>query len=184
MRSISIFTITILLAVVSTALRAVPPGNSDAATSGTAVALPAAGTTRVVDQNEIERILSDRSAELTVVNFWATFCGPCVEEMPYFVRVAKENKPTDVRVIGISVDLKAQIASHVEPFLKKREIPYPNVVFYGDQEKMINFFAPEWSGELPVTFIYDKSGKQVAKFLRALTYEELTAAIAKARTAK
>jgi thiol-disulfide isomerase/thioredoxin len=155
---------------------------ADSPTTQTAqMKFPAAGEAPVVGQQDVEKMLKNHGSELLVVNFWATWCAPCVEELPYFVSASKEYKESDVRFLGISIDFHDQVDELVIPFLKKREIPYSNVVFFGKSEEMINFFSPEWSGAIPVTFIYDREGNQVAKILRPLSYEELKSAIENAR---
>ncbi len=134
---------------------------------------PARDTTRIVDNDEVARMVETHGSELLVVNLWATWCGPCLEELPYFERLARETKEGAVQFVGVSVDLKNQVESQVIPFLKKREMPYPSVVFFGDSEEMINFFSTEWKGDIPATFFYNKQGEKVGQFLGQVTYEEL-----------
>ena len=60
---------------------------------------------------ELEKILSSPDNVLHVVNFWATWCAPCVTELPYFEKLAKEYKSGDVKFVLVSLDFPSQIDS-------------------------------------------------------------------------
>lgn len=154
--------------------------SKDTATTAT-VSFPAPGELPILTEaKEISAITANHGSDLLVVNLWATFCAPCVEEMPYFVELSKKYPEKRIRVIGFSADLKSQVESAVKPFLKEKKIPYANyLLFVVDQQQIIDLFAKEWDGGIPVTFFYNKSGKQIAKFLGPLTQEELNAAVEK-----
>jgi thiol-disulfide isomerase/thioredoxin len=134
---------------------------------------PAKGTTRVIDEKEVSSIIANHGSELLVVNFWATWCGPCVEELPYFVQLSKDYDEKAVRIVGFSVDLKKDVETKVVPFLVEREIPYANVVLFVDQEEIINSMSKEWGGEVPATFFFNAKGENVGQFLGQVEYEEL-----------
>ena len=127
----------------------------------------------VKEQAFIEKMTREHGADLLVVNFWATNCAPCVAEMPYFARVSSEYPSSRVRVVGLSADLKRDHEKAVLPFLKDRKIPYANYHLFLDQEALITWFSESWSGELPATFFYDKSGKKLGEIAREVSYEEL-----------
>jgi thiol-disulfide isomerase/thioredoxin len=134
---------------------------------------PNPGTTRLVDQKEVEQLIITHGSDLLVVNMWATYCGPCVEELPYFIELANKYDKEKVLVLGISLDFKNQVEKRVIPFLTEKKVPYPVVVFAGSPGPMIDFLAPEWKGDLPATFFYDKKGNEIGKYLRAVEKEEL-----------
>lgn len=171
----------LLPAAFAGAAPATQPNASDTTTTSSLVyTFPKPGEIKLIDQDkEIDTILAHHGSELLVVNFWATFCAPCVEELPYFVELSKKYPEKKVRVVGFSVDQKRMIDSDVIPFLKKKQIPYANFLIFTDPEKTINSFAPEWGGDIPVTFLYDRNGKQLEKFLRPVTAEELNTAVEK-----
>lgn len=156
---------------------------SDATTTGTIAnkyAFPSAFSAPTVTQEEIEKILKTHGSEVLVVNFWATWCGPCREEIPDFVKVSNEYSPDRVRFIGISLDFQRDVETKLIPYLREQKIEYPNVVFKGNPEATINFFDPEWSGAIPATFIYNASGKRVSSHLEPLHYDQLKAAVEQA----
>lgn len=153
---------------------------ADAATSTTtAFSFPAKGDTRLVGADEIATLLKSHNSDLLVVNFWATWCGPCVEELPYFVKLSQEYPESKVRVVGLSVDLKRDLKTKVIPFLQKRGIPFAVLVVFAEQDKLISTFSPDWGGEVPATFFFDKNGKKLGEVLAPMTEEELRAEVKK-----
>lgn len=152
---------------------------ADEATTVTKFNFPKAGDTRVVGQEEIAEMLRDHGSDLLVVNFWATWCSPCVAEIPYFVRLSKDYPESRVRVVGLSADLKRDVDRLVIPFLREREIPYSNLVVFADTDPLIRMFSGDWGGDIPVTFFYNKEGKKVGEILSELKYEELKEATEK-----
>jgi thiol:disulfide interchange protein DsbD len=94
--------------------------------------------------------------KVVVANFWATWCVPCVQEIPGFNRLHREFAPNGVVVLGVSMDEDGK--ETVEPFLKKHPMDY--VVALGSEE-VARKYALE---SLPVTVVFDRTGKQVKRF--------------------
>jgi len=67
----------------------------------------------------LESAIIKNENTIYVINFWATWCMPCVKELPYFEKLNAENK--DAKVVLISLDFKDQLESKLLPFLKKKE---------------------------------------------------------------
>lgn len=130
-----------------------------------------------VDAQGIHRAVKAQKGRAVVVNFWATWCEPCVKEFPDFVALAKERR--DVAVISVSIDDPADRAV-VEDFLKKQKPTFPVYVkAEGGDEAFINGIDPKWSGAVPLTIVYDVAGKRVLFEEREVTRKEIEAAIAK-----
>lgn len=106
-----------------------------------------------------------------VVNFWATWCAPCVKELPHFEQLNSENKK--VKVVLVSLDFKDQYESKLLPYLKKKAIA-SEVVLLTDKD--YNTWLPQvdkdWSGSIPATLII-KNGKKVFAERIFSSYEEL-----------
>lgn len=105
-----------------------------------------------------KEVLNDKSATY-VVNFWATWCAPCVKELPHFEKLNSENKK--VKVVLVSLDFKNQYETKLLPFLKNKKIK-SEVVLLTDRD--YNAWLPtvdkDWSGSIPATLII-KNGKKV-----------------------
>jgi peroxiredoxin len=103
--------------------------------------------------NEIK--LSDLKGKVVLLNFWATWCGPCKIEMPWFVEFQREYKDKGFAVVAVSLDEEGWEV--VKPFAEGLKLNFPVVV--GDDE-----LAGKFGGiaALPTTFIIDKEGKIVA----------------------
>ena len=82
----------------------------------------------VVDFDEFYSKIDLSSDDTYVINFWATWCSPCVKELPYFESVNKEYADKNVKVILVSLDFPSQIESKLKPYLKKNKIK-SNVIF-------------------------------------------------------
>lgn len=100
--------------------------------------------------------LTDLNPDTTyVINFWATWCVPCVRELPYFEELTEkyDNKP--VKVILVSLDMKSQLSGKLLPFIKKKKIKSKVIVLAdGKTNSWIDLIDPEWSGAIPATLIF------------------------------
>ena len=97
----------------------------------------------------------DLSVDKTyVINFWATWCAPCVKELPYFEEVNKQSIDNNTEVILVSLDFPSQIESKLKPYLKKNKIK-SRVILLDDSK--INTWVPKvserWDGGIPATLI-------------------------------
>lgn len=106
------------------------------------------------DKFEQELILN-RSADTTyIVNFWATWCAPCVKELPYFEELLAMYEDQPFRQILVSLDAVKSLDKRVVPFLKKNNIASEVVLLAdGRANKWIDKIDPSWSGAIPITLI-------------------------------
>ena len=101
----------------------------------------------------------DLSADKTyVINFWATWCAPCVKELPHFEEINKEFKEKNTEVILVSLDFPSQIETKLKPYLKRNKIKSKVILL--DDSKM-NTWVPkvseQWDGGIPATLIVNSS---------------------------
>lgn len=94
----------------------------------------------------------DSANSPTIINFWATFCKPCIAEMPHFQSLAGQYKASGVKLVFVSLDLKEAYPKSIASFVKKRKITAP-VVFLDEQNA--DLFVPlvdsTWSGAIPAS---------------------------------
>ncbi|CAD0007749.1 TlpA family protein disulfide reductase [Flavobacterium chungangense] len=118
-----------------------------------------------------ERIKTGKDSTY-VVNFWATWCAPCIKELPHFEKLGAEYRSDKLVVLLISVDFKSKLSSAVEPFVKRKNLK--NEVFLLNEsspQEYIDRIDPAWSGSIPAT-IFIKGDKR--KFVESeFTYEQL-----------
>ena len=125
----------------------------------------------IYDFTGIEPFLNREDSKTYVVNFWATWCGPCVKELPHFETLQKKYKD-DVEVILISLDFPHQYKSKLQPFIQKHQLTSKVIVLDDpDMNAWIPKIDSQWDGAIPVMLIYNASKR--AFYNRSFTYNEL-----------
>ncbi len=121
----------------------------------------------------------DLSVDKTyVINFWATWCAPCVKELPHFEEVNNEYKNKNTEVILVSLDFPSQIESKLKPYLKKNKIKSRVILL--DDSKMSSWIpkvSEQWDGGIPATLIVNSSNYNF--YPKPFDKEELIAEINK-----
>jgi len=126
---------------------------------------------KTIDEKGVKSLIENRDGRPLLINFWATWCIPCVEEFPDIVKLAKKYK--DVDFVGVSLDHPDEIKSKIEPFLKKMKAPFVNFVAkFKDDQVLIDMINKNWNGAIPATAIYNGKGKQVSFHPKKKTYSE------------
>ena len=107
-----------------------------------------------------KEVLTIESEKVYVVNFWATWCGPCVKELPYFEDLKEEYNGKEVETILVSIDWETNLTRKLIPFLQKNEIK-KKVILFDDPKAndWIDKVDPSWSGAIPITLVMSKDGK-------------------------
>lgn len=124
------------------------------------------------DFNGIEKYLNFSDEKTYVVNFWATWCGPCVKELPYFEKLGATYQSENVEVILISLDFPKQYDSKLKPFIVEKKLQSKVVVLNDvDSNSWIPKVDENWSGAIPATLIYNKNKRQF--YEQSFNYEEL-----------
>ncbi len=126
----------------------------------------------IYDFDGFEHILHFEDEKTYVVNFWATWCRPCIKELPYFEELRENYKDTGVEVILVSLDFPENLESHVIPFIERHNLK-SKVVLLDDvnSNRWIPLVSEEWSGAIPATIIYNKNERKF--YERTFTYDEL-----------
>jgi thiol-disulfide isomerase/thioredoxin len=109
----------------------------------------------VYNFNELEPLLYSNSEKITIVNFWAMWCAPCVKELPYLQAYANKNPETEL--VLVSLDFPKDIETKLKPFLKSKNISERVVILDdADSNTWIDKIDPNWSGSIPFTIIFNK----------------------------
>lgn len=112
---------------------------------------------KVIKFDQLNQLIHKPNDTLYVVNFWATWCAPCVKELPEFERARQAYASQKVSVLLVSMDAKADLAKKVNPFVRNRKIQSRVVLLdEPDLNTWVDQLAPEWSGALPMTLILNK----------------------------
>ena len=170
---------------VDAAAKAQEPATSDAAPADTPpVDDSALGEISFVDQEGIKRLVEEARGKVLVVNVWATYCIPCREETPDLVTFYKNRDPEKVAYLSISSDfLGDPIEDYVRPFAREFSTPFPiHVQNPASPSELLDALNVEtdWSGTLPITFIFNAAGEKVYEHQLNVSLEELEAAVAAA----
>lgn len=136
---------------------------------------------QVVSVSELRSKLAEFKQKPLVVNFWATWCGPCTTEIPDLVKFYKAIDTSRLEMISVSADFfvvgdSAKIVAKVQGFLAQKKVSYPNFIFHGPVDSLSNLF--NLSGVLPETIIYDSSGREIFRHEDMITFSELQKAAA------
>ena len=127
------------------------------------------------------RIVAGRKGRVLVVNFWATWCEPCREEMPSLVAVAKKFPSRDLAVVLVSLDSQKTGPAQVPKFLKAQKVPFVSwLAKTHDPQDLIDAVDPNWDGSLPFTLVYGRNGHVAGRLLGLQTEASFTEAIRKA----
>lgn len=111
------------------------------------------GELKIINVSELEEIMVQAEGEkLKVINFWATWCKPCIKELPYFVNAQKQFP--EVEFIYMSIDF-SENASRTEKFAQKKKLNPSGLYLIDDVDynSWIDKVSPEWSGAIPATLI-------------------------------
>ncbi len=115
----------------------------------------------IIKLNELQRLIAEDNGTVKVINFWATWCAPCIKELPYLEKIHKENSNVEVLLISLDLDLDSD-PEKVYKFVERKGLT--SKVFLlneKDPNKWINSIDKNWSGALPATLIINsKTGKR------------------------
>lgn len=120
----------------------------------------------------LESYLNQKNDTVYVINFWATWCVPCVKELPHFEKLNQKYKTGKFRMILVSLDFPKMIESRVIPFIKLKKLKAEVIVLNDpDANSWIEKVAKEWSGAIPATVIYRNHKRKF--YEQSFTEEEL-----------
>ncbi len=127
---------------------------------------------KTYNYNQLKPLLEKDDDKTYVVNFWATWCAPCVKELPYFETLKKEYASKNVEVLLVSLDFPKQVDKKLIPFINKKQLRSEVVLLDDVNENVwISAIDKSWSGALPATLIYNKNKRKF--YEQSFDYKEL-----------
>lgn len=128
--------------------------------------------------SEFEPLLHQQNDTVYVVNFWATWCRPCVKEMPAFNQLFEEYKNQKLKIVLVSLDFGENIQSRISSFKHNQNLK-PEIVILDDPDSnsWINKVNTDWSGAIPATLIYSKNQRRF--YEQSFDFKELQEELSK-----
>ena len=117
-------------------------------------------------------MLSSHRGHVVLVNFWATYCIPCRTEIPEMVKLAAQLKARGLDFALISADEPEQAAS-AQKFIAGKASPPLYIKSTADNDKFAAAIHAKWDGELPASFVYDRTGRKIGAFLGEVPMKDL-----------
>lgn len=132
-----------------------------------------------LDAAGLGEVLAAQRGQVVLVNFWATWCRPCLDEIPELTRLAAENHERGLRLVPVSLDDADGIDAVVRPFLRRF---FPDLATYAslerDMDRMVSVVDPGWNQVLPTSYVLDREGRVVASLQGGKSAAEFAAAVA------
>jgi thiol-disulfide isomerase/thioredoxin len=142
---------------------------------------PAPPKVTQIDEAALKSLLGAGAGRVRplLVNFWATWCVPCREEFPDLLKIRGQYDESRLDFVLVSLDDPSDIEKAVPEFLTEQRATHLTsyLLRAADESVAINLVDPAWSGELPATFLYDRSGRVVFKHKGRIKPAELRAAL-------
>lgn len=130
--------------------------------------------------DELKEILESRKGKVVLLNFWATWCKPCVKEFPELMKLYSAYKDKGFELVFLSLDDLSEVDTKLKPFLKKNNVDFTTYYnTFQKPEELMDYVDKSWGGGIPSTYIYDKDGNLKSSILGSRTYEQFESEIAK-----
>ena len=133
-----------------------------------------AQTVHLLSLDQLEKRFQQGKDTVYVVNFWATWCAPCIKELPIFKKLQSSYASEPLKVLLVSIDLKSKLDKVVNPFVRRNKLA--NELFLlneANEKKYIDRISTTWSGALPATLVFNKENNIRRFYQKELSYSEL-----------
>jgi len=128
----------------------------------------------VIKYNDFKKLEKRQNDTTYVINFWATWCRPCVQELPYFDGLTKKFEGQKVKVMLVSLDFIRQLNSRLLPFVKDNKLVSDVYLLdEPDYNSWIGLVDQSWSGAIPATLIINNANGVRKFYEKEFTQEEL-----------
>lgn len=140
---------------------------------------PAPGGVTSIDAAKFRAVLDEQRGRVVLVNFWATWCKPCLKEIPEISALAGKYHAQGLRLVAVSLDEPGDIDGVVKPFLQKW---FPAFRSYArltaSMDGMVSVVDPAWNEVLPTSYVIDRKGVVRAMLQGGKSTAEFEAAVA------
>lgn len=110
---------------------------------------------QILDFETFEPLLRQNDDTIYVINFWASWCVPCIKELPEFEKLNSKYADKNFKMILVSLDFKSALESKLIPFIAEKNLKAAVLLLHApDANAWINMVDPAWSGAIPATMIY------------------------------
>lgn len=138
------------------------------------IVLGTAQNVTVISYDELDAWTRRSDDTVRVFNFWATWCKPCIEEMPAFDSLQRVSAGQKLQIVFVSLDFKSQLDTRVRPFVAKKKFAPPVVLLDApDANTWIDKISASWSGAIPATLVVRTSDNTRAFYEHDFTFDEL-----------
>jgi thiol-disulfide isomerase/thioredoxin len=127
---------------------------------------------QIVKFNELKQRVFNHSDTTYVVNFFASWCKPCLDEMPTFIEFIDSTKNTKIKVLFISMDSKNELDKNLKKVVEKYNLPPIYLLDEPSGNNWINYIDKNWSGTIPATLIV-KKGRKKHFITSTITFQNL-----------
>jgi thiol-disulfide isomerase/thioredoxin len=146
--------------------------------SGSAVDLAGKGRITPISSTELAELIAAQSGKVVLVNFWASWCAPCLKEIPSLVQLEQRFGSRGFVLIPVSLDDPGDLEVTVVPFLNKW---FPDFVSYArldhDMDTVVSVIDPVWAEILPSSYVIDREGMVVEQLQGGKTIEDFADAV-------
>lgn len=126
----------------------------------------------VYDFDGLSPLINKNDNKTHIVNFWATWCLPCIKELPYFEAINKKYLSENVEVLLVSLDFPNQYEKKLKPYILEHNLKSKVVALNDtDMNSWIPKIDEEWTGAIPMTIIYNNKERKF--YEQSFTYEQL-----------
>lgn len=138
---------------------------------------PASSPKTFDDYAEIAPLFAQENDTTYLINFWATWCKPCLEELPLLQRVQRDNREQPLRIVLVSLDTERGAIQRIPAYLEQRGIDLPTVVLTDEGNDWKRALDEKWDGSLPTSLVY-KGGLRYVYRRPFMSLPDLQSAVA------
>jgi thiol-disulfide isomerase/thioredoxin len=163
----------VLFASGTVAAQSPAPPSAAAAGRGSPASGAVVPAAQLVNPAGLAKLLAERRGKVVVLNLWATWCVPCLREIPDLVAIEQEFAARGVTLLGLGMDAPGALAEQVEPFRRKNFPAFRTWLrSEPDMDALVSVVDPAWNEILPTTYLIGRDGKLAKKIQGKRTLEQ------------